>query len=312
MPRATPATPASSPGIRTATRPGALPEGDAWFQPLEEQENFIRVLYYGKEGSGKTTHACRAANMNQGRVLVIRAEAGLKTMALRTQGVAVENLVAYPAKSGERITRAGLDAVYRRVASDLEKDPNSWYAVIWDSVTEIVTSVVDEVQASRVKKLIEKGREPDPFFTDREDYGTMTKMVRDLLRKYHALDCHLIVTALERRDVDEDTKKPMYGPAVTPALMTDLLGYVDMVLACKAPDEIGPARAYTRKVAKFRAKDRYGVLPPRMAEPTFDRIYAYLDDELHEDTDPVQKTLSAKAATADDVKADLDDTQEKE
>ena len=85
-----------------------------------------------------------------------------------------------------------------------------------------------------------------------------------------------------------------YGPAVGPALQTSLLGYMDVVLYCKAPDEARDYfRAQTKKVGAARAKDRIGVIPNILVNPTFPRLLAYNEGTLSEETDPVQEVLEA-------------------
>lgn len=307
--RAKPAQPAAKPRhtsddlaaeiSATETDQAPRKNSDDLFAPLSEETEFARCLFWGKEGSSKTTSACKAAN--HGRVLVVNAEGGLKIKALRNQGVQTENLRQWPRpNSGVRITHAGLDKVFRQVKADLREDPNSWFAIIIDSASDVVTSMVEHVSDDRIRKMTEKGveiDEVDAFETDRNDYGTMSKMFRDILRKYRNLPCHLIITALERSDEDKSTGRTTIGPAVPPAIQTDLLAYVDSVLYFKAEDEDGPFRAATRKAAKYRAKDRLGVLPPVLALPTFDRILAYLDGTLTAETDPEQASLPAPRST---------------
>lgn len=181
-----------------------------------------------------------------------------------------------------------------------------------DSSTEVHQALLNEAQGKRVLAVQNKGADVDEHFVDISDYGTMSKMFRDLLRKFRDLPCHFVVTALERRDVDKDTGKPQYGPAVTPGLQSDLMGYVDWVLMMKAADEDGPFRALTRANSRYRAKDRYDVLPKVIAEPMMDRLIGYLAGEIVEDEDPFQADLPQKAKTAQDkpVTNDADDDED--
>jgi len=287
---------------------------DDWFVELEEVVDYLNVLYYGREGSGKTTNGALLANAfpdlpkGKGRILVINAEGGLKKKALVKRGVDTSRIVVWPdPKKGERITHAGLDRIHRRVKADLMKDEDSWTGILFDSATDIHTSLLDNAQAKRVQAIMNRGQDVDPDFVDIADYGTMTKAFRDVLRKFRDLPCHFVITALERRDVDKDTGKPQYGPAVTPGLQADLLGYVDFVLMCKAEDEDGPFRALTRANSRFRAKDRFDVLPRIMVDPFMSRIIQYVVGELEPDDDPEQKRYTAKGKDvnkASDVEAD--------
>lgn len=274
-------------------------DSEAWFAPLDEVAEFVNILAYGREGSTKTTSLARMSTL--GKVLIINAEGGVKKAPLIRRGAVAENLMIWPVPGSKtRITHKSLDALYRRVKADLLEDPNSWFCIGFDSITEVYQAVLDDVSGGRVKKLKDKGAEPDEFFVDISDYGTMSKMIRDLLRKFRDLPCHVVFTALERRDIDKDTGKPQYGPAITPGLQTDLLGYPDFVLMFKAADEDGPARALTRSNSRYRAKDRFDILPRVLAEPMGDRIIQYVTGDLTEDTDPFQNDLPVKATKAQD------------
>lgn len=289
MPKAT-----DEPTSTTEPQPAAKPNNNL-FATLADREEYLNILLFGREGSGKTTAAASLANLGYGKVLVINAEGGLKKNTLKRHGIDVNRIMLWPT-DGSPITYQGLADVYHQVQADLEKDAKAWAGVIFDSATEIVPALVDQVAQDRMEKSARRGTPiegVDAFFTDRSDYGTMSKMFRDILRKFRDLPTHFVVTALERRDVDEDTGKVQYGPAVTPGVQADLLGYVDLVLACSAADDELqlPFRALTRSSGKYRGKDRLGVLPKVLAAPTMARILAYENGELTEDKDPQQKEI---------------------
>lgn len=286
----------NEPAVKPEPAPKPVAKTNNLFATLDEREEHLNVLLFGREGSGKTTAAVSLANLGYGNVLVINAEGGLKKNTLKRRGIDVSRIMVWP-NDGQAITYHGLVEVYNTVKNDLDKDTKTWAGVIFDSATEIVPALVDQVAKDRMEKSARRGQPIegiDEFFTDRSDYGTMSKMFRDLLRKFRDLPTHFIVTALERRDVDEDSGKVQYGPAVTPGVQADLLGYVDLVLACSsADDESGlPFRALTRSSGKYRGKDRLGVLPKVLVEPTISRILAYETGELTEETDPKQKEIN--------------------
>lgn len=283
----------TDPEVGQMTLPAA--SEDIGFARLTEAAVFHNLLLYGREGAAKTTNLMHMAN--HGRIAVINAEGGLRIKALRKRGVNVDNIFLYPNKEqGEELTFKGLQRLFIRMKSDLAADPLSWFGLVMDSATDVHQVILDEVSDKRVQGLLDSGKEADRWFVDRGDYGTMSKMFRHLLRRFRDLDCHFGVTALERRDTDEDGGSVQYGPAITPGLQSDLLGYVDFVLACKAADDEGrPFRALTKRTGKYRAKDRDDVLPKIMTEPTFDRIHAYWSGDLDEATDPLQQGLIAES-----------------
>lgn len=294
-------------------------EGDDWFAPLDDTVDFTNTLFYGREGSAKTTDACFLANrysnlpLGKGKILVINAEGGLRKGALKKRGIDTDRIVLWPdPKKHERVNHRTLDKIHRKVKSDLANDPESWGGVVFDSATEIHTAFLDFSQAKRVNAIKMQGKDVDEEFVDIADYGTMSKLFRDVMRKFRDLPCHFVVTALERRDVDKDTGKPQYGPAVTPGIQSDLLGYVDFVIMMKAEDEDGPFRGLTRANSRYRAKDRFDILPRVMVEPRMDRILEYVDGTLDLDNDEEQSRLPARAEKAQDKAEEEEEEKEDE
>lgn len=278
---------------------------------LTDQEDHLNAIWWGKEGSGKTTDVLTAAN--RGRVLVVNAEGGIKKRALREFGIDLENIVPWPAKGHEEdLTVPNLMLLAEQLRAELQEDPNAWYAVVWDSVTEIYDIAVAGVRAVEFDKNAslpvakQKEHRNDPFFTDLSDYGTATEQLRVLIRRYRDLPCHFLVTALERRDVDEDSGKVAYGPAVGPAVQKALLGYLDININAvndalrTGPDaKIDLVDEYigtTRSDGMVRAKDRLKALPRTLPVPTFERVLDYVDDKTTQDTDTVYQEWLAQRA----------------
>jgi len=279
---------AGSPGADTATASGSsdpIEEGD-WFAPFEETEEYTKALYYGVEGTGKTTALAKAANM--GRILIINSEGGLKKRALQRLGVNTANVAIWPPE-GETITARSLEKLHERLRADLLDRPGSWFAVGIDSLTEVHHLLRENATDDRVAKAKVA---LDPDFVDRDDYGKMTSQLRKIIRRFRDLPCHLIITALEKDDEDSN----QIVPAITPALRTDVLGYMDIVLRFGSPD--GSYRGRSKNVARIRAKDRFGILPDVLAEPSFERIEQYLSEELTAETDELQQAMVNRDAEA--------------
>lgn len=317
----TPRKTATSPRSAVPPKVFFLAEGEDWFTSAEEKAEFLKIQWYGREGSTKTTSMSTMANCaGHSKILMLNAEAGFKKKPLIKRGIEVGQIKVYPpddAKhAGHKFFRAEIDELFRRVKSDLEKDPDAWYGTNWDSLSMIVSNLLDEARANRVARLAERfgadDHKANPFFTDRDDYGVMSQMIRDLFQKFLDLPCHFGATSLMRRIVDEDTKKTQYGPDVNPALWTNVLGGPDIVIACVGEDDLGPPRGLTQGNARFRAKDRFGMLPRVMVEPTFERILAYYNDELTSEDDPKQKLLTPEAAAVFDSKTSRKKTQEED
>lgn len=253
---------------------------------LEEDREIINIMYYGDGGTAKTTNMARAAH--EGKILFINAERGLKKTPLRKLGVPIQNIVPF-----NRITWKDLDEVFWSMKGDLEDDPDSWAGVALDSATA-TTKIMTRLEVEKaVVKAERDGKERELFFTDRADYGVMTEQVRDLIRKFCDLPCHFMVSALERRDVDDDGRVK-YGPSVTPALQTDFYGWVDVVCHTEVLDVPGWGEegemfvGHFRPIGKYKAKDRLKIVPRTLVEPSMDRLRQYLIGELTVETDKLQ------------------------
>lgn len=266
-------------------------------QSLFDQEDQLKVLYYGAQGTWKTTHMARLAHL--GRVIYINAEAGLKRLPLRKLGVPLDRIT--PVKC---LDYDEYDALYWQVKANLEDhepgDPARIVGVNMDSFTEIQKALVGNVVGKRVDKATRAGKTGeaiDPFFTDRDDYGKMTEQCRLLTRRFRDLPCHVGFSALEKRMVEGDGVKMM--PALTPAFTTDLMGYVDMVCYTNVvshEDGRTEGLGVFRPVGKYAGKDRYGVTPIVMADPSMDRLVGLINETLELDSDPAQIAYATRKA----------------
>jgi hypothetical protein len=300
-------SPDASSEIEDWTRPSyADNPGDIQFDSMDDSEEHYAVLWWGPEGTGKTTDVAMVTRIvPQGRVLLINAEAGAKRRALQHHGVDTSRIASYPPKS-QQLTFEGLERLFYRVQADLEQDPLSWAAVIWDSITAIYQKLLDDVVEADIRKTAEilqrakKGRDGrsgnitlrDRFESDRDDYAAMSNQVRLLLRKYRTLHCHLLITALERRDEEGKGKDKTvtYGPAISPALQIDLLGYMDVVLHTKVNSN-GVFYGRSQPTEDTRGKDRLNALPVELVDPSIERIHRYVSGELTDETDRAQRRL---------------------
>lgn len=284
--------------------------GEVEFGSMEEGDDYLSVMWYGPEGTGKTTDLCRMLELGPGKLLLVNAEGGAKRRALRFHGIDTSRIRTFPAP-GQPLTFEGLERLYYRLAADLEADPDSWVGTGWDSATAIAQYFLDNIVEDDIRKtqeILQRNRRGksgragnielrDRFETDRDDYSTLAQQFRLLLRKYRQLPCHFGVTALMRRDEDKKTRTVTYGPAVSPALQNDLLGYVDIVIRTHAETGKDGSPVWwgrTSPTEDERGKDRLAGLPYELVDPTFDRIRDYLDGELNEDTDPVQHLLAGE------------------
>lgn len=267
-----------------------------------DEIEYARVVYYGNYGTGKTTAMAHAAHL--GTTLHIDAEQRLKPGPLRRMGVPVDRIERHSSPINYDMLLSLVDTARKR----LHDQPGSVAAINLDSMTEICKILVTQVLEKNHNKIraraARRGEDPgdlNPFQIDLDFWGEMSQQVRTLLRYLRGLDCHLAFSAHVRRDQDGDGQVS-YGPATSPAVQQDLMGYADVVI--HAYSHLGWFVGRTAPGTKYQAKDAFGVLPPVMANPTMDRIVAYVNEQLTAETDPIQqKYLEAMADATSTVGA---------
>lgn len=266
-------------------------------QALADTREPINILYYGDGGTGKTTDLASMANL--GRILVVNAEAGLKSRPLKNRGVDTAQIEVFPGP-GEELTYDGLEQEFFRLREELNDDPDAYVGVVWDSVTEIYQVLLGHIVQKAIEKADRMGKDRDPNLIALDDYGVMTQQMRSLVRRYRDLPCHFGMSALAKREQDDDSTVT-YLPQITAKLQTDLIGWVDIVCVTSVADVDGEEeyRGLFKPHGKFRGKDRLGVLPKWLVDPTFERIDSYVSGELDTESDPVMQAARERREAAE-------------
>lgn len=260
---------------------------------LSEQQDWASVLYYGLNGTGKTTNAAYAAHL--GEVTYLAADhTGIKRKALADLGVPVERIDLQT-----EFDPLKLDKLIWQAHEQLGQDEGP-AAVVMDTVTEQITrrmeQIVDAAWDDIVRKAEKRGEDPEEsarFFVDRDYYGILTQELVRVIRHMNDLPgCHKVFTAQIRRDVDERTGGVMYGPDCSPSLGGSLMSYVDIIMRLETDgtwkDGTPCLVGYPWGDKTHRGKDQFHVLPRRLAMPTMDRVVEYVRGKLTKDTDDIQ------------------------
>lgn len=261
-------------------------------QSLDDGDDFVRVCYYGEPGSGKTTAVAGAAHL--GRVLVANVEEGLYAAPLRKLGIPVKNVI--PQSNTRFDSLLKLAEVLR---SDLADRADSWAALAVDTCTELadqwLANEVDLRVSKERRKVEAQGEEytKKEFNAERDDYGVITQQFRRVLRAYADLPLHVAYTAHVRRDVDEDDGTVRYGPDIFPKMQAALMGHVSILIWTRVVGEYEDGRpihvGQTRGTGKYKSKDRLNALPRTLVAPSLERVVGYVNGELEETSDPLQK-----------------------
>lgn len=274
---ATTATPTKTKPIpvKPAAKPKAKPvkkaEGFALdLMALDDREKTANILIYGEAGVGKTTFASTAPRP----ILWLEAEGGTNSIG-DTTGIDIARM-------------SGLES-YREALRYLQSPQGAQYkTVVIDSISETQAAVLAEIM--REVSATDAGR--DEFAPLFSEWGKLTGVMRAILRSYRDLDANVVFTALVREDTDDLTGKVKVGPRLSPALASDVPGFMDAViyLAASTPkkgevgakgveaDEDGvtivrngllkPTGKYTAKVRAPKGTE----VPDFLTDPEFDAV----------------------------------------
>jgi hypothetical protein len=282
---------------------------------LDEVTDFLSVGYYGREGTAKTTNLAHFVNIvkrDDAPVIFINAESGLKRKALESHGLDTSRILVLPdLERGQELSYDFLEELYWQAKDALVKDPGSIGAFCFDSLTEINVALLSDQVISEVAKAARLGRDRDRWHKEQGDYGKVNDQITLLLRRFRDLPCHFGYAALERRDVDSGGDgRVTYNPAISPGLFNAAGGIPDVV--CHTfMEEVEDEEQYLgtfRAVGTYTGKDRYRAVPRRLVNPTVSRIWAYIQGDLTEETDPDQ--VAAKASRRAAKAASLEEPRE--
>lgn len=251
-----------------------------------EMEDLVRCLWYSDPGFGKTTAMATLANV--GPVFFLDPEQRLKRTALRRRGINVDNIL--------RITDcsyANLKTTFEKIGNEVA-DGTPIAGVLWDGVTEQQRVLTQQLVDQAVRTAEQKGMERSEIRTFQEDYGDTTEQFRRLLRTLVRIEVHVGVTALAKRDLDENDKMRV-GPHMTPAFGRDLVAAMDEITYLQMEpiaNQIERAGLFV-PLGRYEAKDTFGVMPRRLVNPSFERILGYVSGTLTPKNDEEQKAARA-------------------
>jgi len=252
--------PALKIGEVTVLRPGTL--GGLAISRVIDKEPHFNFLVYGKSGVGKTYLAGSAqAVPEMRRVLYIDVEGGL--MTLRKDFPEVETV---------RVTQWG---DLQRVYDALYAGGHGFNTVILDSLTEIQKFNMSEI----MRQLIEKKPERDPDVPDLREWGKNLEQIRRFVRAFRDLPINVIFTALEREDKDRQLR-PVRLPSLSGKMAQEVAAFLDIVLyyrIAEQADKDGNPQLIrilqSRATESTTAKDRSGLLPDVMVNPSMEKLY---------------------------------------
>lgn len=258
-------------------------------------DDLARTMWYGDSGFGKTTAMATLANV--GPVHFLDPEQRMKKSALKRAGVNVDNITRHTDCS-----YGYLKKLFEQIGNKVS-DGNYIAGVCWDAATEQQRVLTQDNVDQAVITARQRGYERSEWKTFQDDYGDTTEQYRRLLRQLLRIDCHVGVTALAVRELDEE-EKPRVMPQLTPSFRRDAIAAMDIImyLQMEAVGSNIERAGLCVPLGRYEAKDTFSVLPRRLVTPTFERVLGYIDGSLTPSNDPVQKAARAARQAAENKK----------
>lgn len=204
--------------------------------------NRIRFLVYGESGVGKTRFACTWP-----RPIVVDADDGLASVDWAVDRIRVnhwENIFA---------VLSYLDS------EEAQEDYNT---VVVDSLNELQTLALDYVV-----EQFPGIRRPYDSLASQSDYGKMLNDFDDVIRRFKALPYNLVLVGQVGSRQYEDE-----------VIIPQLVGKHTARNVCRMMDEVGYMYRDGGEVSMgfnmemFTSKDRSGVLPEVVEEPSYEKL----------------------------------------
>lgn len=176
-------------------------------EKLSERPKYAKMLVYGESGTGKTVFSSSAPRP----ILWLESEGGTNSIA-DPEGIDIV-----------RVT--GLDT-YREALLYLKSPEGAKYkTVVLDSFTETQAGILKEI----MKSVADTDTSRDEFTPQFQDYQRLVGVMREIVRGFRDLPMHVVVTALTREDKDELTGKVKVSPRLSPAIASEIPGFMDVV-----------------------------------------------------------------------------------
>jgi hypothetical protein len=262
--------------------------------PVQERSPYLNILVYADSGTGKTTLAGSASEVeDMYPVLVVDIEGG--TESLRH---------TYPNVDVVRVrTWNEMQLLY----DTLQSGDHPYKTVVLDSLTEIQKFSMYQI----MEDLIKSNPDRDPDIPSMREWGKNIEQLRRFVRAFRDLDMHTIFTALVRVDKNPRTGLETRKPMLSGKLADEVAAFLDIVVYYytkeifrEGADESDTVRLMlTRKTEDTVAKDRSGNLPMIVEEPTMSALF----DLMY----PTKAPAKVDATVSDDELATLTTAKDK-
>jgi len=261
--------PASTAGVTGNAPKKAVSTPAFRIETVQKRTPFLKALFYGNYGVGKTTLAASALNVvPMNNVIMVNAEKGdlavneeknldaITVSDFKTLGQINEYLrqhcVARDAGNTERLRQ--MESKLRGVEPEEIKTPREYRTVILDSLSELEAYCFNQLLGITDNTRLDEETQSAEW----AEYKKNNIMIQRVVRAFRDLPMNVIFICGEKYNQDE-MKRYKYVPDLTGQLAKKVQGFMDMVgyYVVGGTGEDVERRLYVTPSKKYDAKHRY-------------------------------------------------------
>lgn len=251
---------------------------------LEDDDDYVNLLVYGKSGAGKTVFGGSA------RVLFIAPEDD-GTLSAKRQGSKGDK---WPVKGWDDVQEA-----YGYLYDNIEEVREKYDWIVIDSLTEFQQMLLRKI----LENVVSENPNRDLDIPAIQDHQKWQNMFKRMVKAFNALEINVLYTALVRAETDEEGEDFLTpdlqgkGYQMSQTISSYMTSYgclqvqrkqnpeYDKETNPKVPRSISVRRITWQDIKTIQGKDRTGVLAP------------YTEDKsLQEISDMISGAVPAEAA----------------
>lgn len=206
----------------------------------------INMLIYGAPGVGKTTFSANTEDC-----LIADVEGGAVFLGLH----GIEASVARVEKWDD------LNEVLKAVKE------GGYKTVVIDPIGELLEKLIDSLK----KNGYGQGR-GETLTLSLQGWGVAKEQFKTMMRKFRDINCNVILVAHtnEKKDEERTTVRPKMQASLDEDVcaMMHIVGFMKL----ESDGKKTTRKLYMQPTEKYYAKDRIGLLPAVMEEPTFNKV----------------------------------------
>lgn len=264
-------------------------------EAIKEEVQWLKALFYGQWGAGKTTLGATADQVPSMKdVLFINAESG--TLSLRKEyshmdAVRISNFSQFARiheflryhciarDEGDIEKLKKLESIVRGTEIETITAPKVYKTVVIDSLSEVQRYCMMQLLGVQLESISLEYPPDSPVY---QQWGQSSEMIQNLVRSFRDLPLNVIFICSQKEEQD-DGKRYHYKPNLPGKLAGNVQGFLDVVgyLAMIPEKTVDPnalptfiRRLFLTPTPYFDAKNRIGNTVQYIDNPTIAKLLA--------------------------------------